>query len=223
MSERPSRVVFLHTAGMVLDSFRSRVKEEFPGLEVSHVLNESLLQDLLRGEPSNEVFERMSQQLTLVEDSGADLVVVTCSSTSPGVDIARERLGIPVLKIDDPMAELAVTSGTVIGLVCTASSTLEASSELLRAHARAAAREIELKPILLSDAYEALFAGDRDKHNRIVLDAAAELATSVDLIVLAQASLAPLQQQLAGLVDVPVLSSPDLLFAELHKLVDEPA
>jgi hypothetical protein len=53
-----------------------------------------------------------------------------------------------------------------------------------------------------------------------VLDAATELAGSVDLLVLAQASLAPLQQQLAAAVSVPVLASPDLLFAELHALVD---
>jgi Asp/Glu/hydantoin racemase len=220
MNEKPSRVAFVHTVGTVLDQFRARTKAEFPELDVFHVLNEGLLQDLLRGKPADGVFERLAEQLHVVEESGADLIVVTCSSTSPGVDVARERLGIPVLKIDDPMARLAVATAHRIGLVCTATSTLEASSKLLRNHAAAQGREIELEPILLSDAYDALLSGDRETHDRIVLAAATELAAKVDLVVLAQASLAPLQVQLAAAVSVPVLASPDLLFAELHALVD---
>lgn len=220
MAEQPSRVAFVHTVGTVLDQFRARVKEEFPSLDAFHVLNEGLLQDLLRGKPSPPVFERLGKQLEIVEQSGADLIVVTCSSTSPGVDLVRSELSVPVLKIDDPMAEQAVQTGRRIGLVCTASSTLEASSALLMNQAETAGRVVELSPILLSDAYDALLSGDRATHDRIVLAAAEQLAASVDLIVLAQASLAPLQTELAALVDVPVLASPDLLFAELHTRLD---
>jgi Asp/Glu/hydantoin racemase len=214
------RVAFIHTVGAVLDQFRNRVSQEFPDLDAFHVLNESLLQDLLRGRPSDAVFERLATQLQITEASGVDLIVVTCSSTSPGVDIARASLETPVLKIDDPMAALAVTSATRIGLVCTASSTLEASTALLRRHAQEASRHIDIKPVLLPQAYAALFAGDRLEHDTIVLAAARELATDVDLLVLAQASLAPLQKQLASSVKVPVLASPDLLFEKLHALVD---
>lgn len=213
------RVAFVHTVGAVLDQFRDRVRSEFPDLDSFHVLNESLLQDLLRGESPAAVFERLATQLEIAEASGADLIVVTCSSTSPGVDIARNALRTPVLKIDDPMASLAVTSATRIGLVCTASSTLQASTALLLQHARDASRQIDIEPVLLPQAYAALFAGDRAEHDRIVLSASCELATNVELLVLAQASLAPLRDELASSVTVPVLASPNLLFEKLHTLV----
>jgi Asp/Glu/hydantoin racemase len=214
------RVAFVHTVGGVLDQFRERVRREFPDIDAFHVLNEGLLQDLLRGTQPDEVFGRLVEQLSVVQKSGADLIVVTCSSTSPGVDLARHTLNVPVLKIDDPMARLAVTSATRIGLVCTASSTLEASSALLRQHAAAAGREIEIESVLLSKAYNALFAGDRDVHDEIVLAAATELAPRVELLVLAQASLASLRPRLSATVSVPVLASPDLLFSELHVILD---
>jgi Asp/Glu/hydantoin racemase len=213
------RAAFVHTVGAVLDQFRDRVRSEFPDLDAFHVLNESLLQDLLRGESPAAVFERLATQLEIAEASGADLIVVTCSSTSPGVDIARNTLKASVLKIDDPMASLAVRSATRIGLVCTASSTLQASTALLLQHARDTSRQVDIKPVLPPQAYAALFAGDRAEHDRIVLSAARELATTVELLVLAQASLAPLQEQLASSVKVPVLASPDLLFQKLHTLV----
>jgi Asp/Glu/hydantoin racemase len=62
------------------------------------------------------------------------MIVVTCSSTSPAVDVARRLVPQPVLKIDDPMTTEAVRRGSRIGLLCTASSTVEPSGALLRAH-----------------------------------------------------------------------------------------
>lgn len=213
------RLVFVHTVTSVLDAFRVRAVAELPGADVFHVLNEGLLQDLLHGVDSETVFAAMADQLTVVERQGAELIVMTCSSTSPGVDVARRSLGVPVLKIDDPMARRAVATGSVIGVLCTASSTMAASTQLLQDHAAELGRSVTLRPVLVDGAYDALQVGDRDTHDRLVSAAAAELAPAVDVLVLAQASLAHLQQSLTEAHGVPVLSSPPLLFDELQSLV----
>ncbi|MEW5811838.1 MAG: aspartate/glutamate racemase family protein [Actinomycetota bacterium] len=203
----------------VLDAFRARAAEDLSGADVFHVLNEGLLQDLLHGVDTDTVFAAMAAQLAVVERQGAQLIVMTCSSTSPGVDVARRSLGVPVLKIDDPMARRAVGAGSVIGVLCTASSTLAASTQLLQDHAAEQERPVTLRPVLVDGAYDALQSGDRDTHDRLVSTAAAELAPAVDVLVLAQASLAHLQQSLADAHGIPVLSSPPLLFDELQSLV----
>ena len=126
----------------------------------------------------------------------------------------------PVLKIDDPMAAEAVRSGTRIGLLCTASSTVEPSSALLRAHATQQGREVSITPLVQPDAYAALMAGDRARHDEIMSGAARDLAGCSDVLVLAQASLAHLQEDLNAALPVPVLASPPLLMqaigAALH-------
>lgn len=213
------RLAFVHTVTSVLDAFRARAAEDLSGADVFHVLNEGLLQDLLHGVDTDTVFAAMAAQLAVVERQGAQLIVMTCSSTSPGVDVARRSLGVPVLKIDDPMARRAVGAGSVIGVLCTASSTLAASTQLLQDHAAEQERPVTLRPVLVDGAYDALQSGDRDTHDRLVSTAAAELAPAVDVLVLAQASLAHLQQSLADAHGIPVLSSPPLLFDELQSLV----
>lgn len=209
------RIGFIHTVGFLVDEFRLRMRGELPDVDCFHVLDESLLQDLLRGRPRQAVYCRVVQQILAAADAGADLIVMTCSSTSPAVDIARQVLDRPILKIDDPMAEAAVATGRRIGLVCTAGSTVEPSTALLHAHAAAKAREIAVVPMLQADAYAALMRGERSEHDRLIREAVTQAAATVDTVVLAQASLAHLRDELATLLPVPVLASPALLMQAL--------
>ena len=86
---------------------------ELPHVEVVHILNETLLKDLLRFGPSPKIAERIVRQAILAADAGVDMVVFTCSSTSPSINLARQMLTIPIIKIDDPMAERAVACDDV--------------------------------------------------------------------------------------------------------------
>jgi Asp/Glu/hydantoin racemase len=215
------RVAFVHTVGFLVEDFRARMRADVPAADCFHILNESLLQDLLRGAPQPLVYRRVVDQIVLAAQAQPDLIVVTCSSTSPAVDIARRIVQQPILKIDDPMASEAARSGPRIGLLCTASSTVEPSSALLHAHAAEQGREITIKTVLRPEAYQALIAGDRARHDAILYEAAAELSSEVDVLVLAQASLAHLRDTLAAELKCPVLASPPLLMREIARLSAE--
>jgi len=217
------RIAFVHTVGFLVDDFRARTRADIPEADCFHVLNESLLQDLLRGTPQALAYRRVVAQIVLAAEARPDLIVMTCSSTSPAVDIARGLVPQPILKIDDPMAAEAVRNGVRIGLLCTATSTVEPSSALLRAHAAAQARDIHITTVLRPDAYQALMAGDRARHDAILTEAAGGLAGEVDVLVLAQASLAHLRDKLAAMLPCPVLASPPLLMREIAKFCSTPA
>ena len=213
------RIGFVHTVGFLVEDFRARMRRDLPAIECFHILNESLLQDLLRGEPKATVYRRVTEQIALAADAGADLIVMTCSSTSPAVDIARQMIAPPILKIDDPMAAEAVATGGRIGLVCTATSTVEPSSALLRAHAAAQGRDIAITPMVLPEAYAALMNGDRVRHDAIIRQGAVAAAGTIDVLVLAQASLAHLKDDLGATLALPVLASPPLLMQRLREML----
>jgi Asp/Glu/hydantoin racemase len=213
---RAPRIAFVHTVGFLVEQFRRLAQENLSGVEVFHVLNESLLKDLLRMGPSPAITRRIVQQAVLAADADVDLVVFTCSSTSPAIDVARQVISVPVLKIDDPMAEKAVSIGPRIGLLCTASSTVTPSSELLQGQAKRAGKEISISVSLAADAYEALFAGNTMRHDEIITAAALKLAETCNLIVLAQASLAHLRESIGDKIGIPVLASPPLLMERLR-------
>jgi Asp/Glu/hydantoin racemase len=185
------------------------------------MLDESLLQDLIERGSSANIDRRVAVHAIAAQDAGASVMLFTCSSTSPAIDIARRLVAIPILKIDDPMAERAVELGRRIGIVCTTKSTKGPSENLVCSHAAKRGKPIEIVSVLQSDAYEARLAGRQDRHDAIVTDAALGLAESCDVIVLAQASLAHLAQPLQGRLSVPVLSSPELCVAALSPFVTE--
>ncbi|WER47039.1 aspartate/glutamate racemase family protein [Cupriavidus sp. WKF15] len=212
-----ARIAFVHTVGFLVDEFKRLMRAQLPDIDCFHILNESLLQDLLRGSEPTLIHRRVVSQVHLAIDAGADLVVMTCSSTSPAIDIARQTANRPILKIDDPMAAEAVNCGPRIGLLCTATSTVAPSTSLLLAHAELQGRTVAIHPHVNADAYRALMAGDRATHDVLVHDAAVRLSQDVDVLVLAQASLAPLRDSLAAELDCPVLSSPPLLMRELTR------
>jgi Asp/Glu/hydantoin racemase len=205
------RLAMLHTVGILVDRFRGLLAGRIPAaVDTVHMLDESLLRDLMRDGQTPSIVRRVVGFATQAADAGADLIVFTCSSTSPAIDVARQVIGVPILKIDDPMAARAVETGARIGIVCTTSSTRGPSAELVRAHAVKVGRAVEVETMLVPGAFEALQGGRRDVHDGLVSEAALSVAARNDVLVLAQASLAHLAEPLSARASVPVLSSPPL-------------
>jgi Asp/Glu/hydantoin racemase len=220
MSVLMTRIAFIHTVAGLTEKFRALANASLAGLDVFHLLDESLLQDLIRQAPLPGIARRLVALIGLAVEGRAELIVFTCSSTSPLVDLARPLFAVPILKVDDPMAEKAVQLGARIGILCTTPSTVKPSSELVRYHAQALGREAAVEAVLVQHAFAALQKGDTDLHDALVQDAALDLAARSDVIVLAQASMAHLAQPLASRLSPPVLCSPPILIEVLQRRVN---
>jgi len=176
------------------------------------MVDESLIQDTVKsGRLRKATIRRLIEQIGSAEEAGADAVLVTCSSIGPGATLAQQLFDIPVLRVDEAMAEKAVRQADTIGVLATLRSTLEPTTALLREKAAKAGRKVELIECLCEDAFPAVLAGDTATHDRMLRQALVEDLKGVDLIVLAQASMARVVSTLAaGVLQAPVLSSPEL-------------
>jgi len=183
------------------------------------MVDESLIQDTVKaGELRKATIRRLIEQIASAEAAGADAVLVTCSSIGPGVTIAQQLFDIPVIRIDDAMAEIAVRQAHTVGVLATLRTTLDPTTALLREKAAKAGREVELVECLCEDAFPAVLAGDTATHDRLLGRALMEDMHGVDLIVLAQASMARVLSTLAsGAVHPPVLSSPELAVLSVRR------
>ncbi len=186
-----------------------------------HVLDEPLLERVRqRGHLAPEDSARLQTHVAVAEDTGADAVLVTCSTVSPCVDDVRPEANIPVIKIDEAMIAEAVARGTKIGVVATNVTTLEPTRQLLEAQADVAAKAIEIKLVLVENALPALLSGDGNTHDKLVKKAVLELADQVDVVVLAQASMARVLNAIPEAErPVPVLSSPHLALERVRGLL----
>lgn len=79
---------------------------------------------------------------------------------------------------------------------------------MIKRAAQARDKSLALRESVCAGAFEALMSGNPAKHDEIVVAAVADIAREVDLVVLAQGSMARLVPQLSERIAVPVLSSP---------------
>ena len=167
---------------------------------------------------------RLVDQTASAEAAGADAVLVTCSSIGPGVTLAQQLFEIPVLRIDEAMAEAAVRQASTIGVLATLRTTLDPTTALLRRKAAEAGRSVKLVECLCEDAFPAVLAGDTETHDRILRKALLEDLQGVDAIVLAQASMARVVATLApDALSAPVLSSPESAVLRVGQVLSLPA
>lgn len=217
---KQTRLAVLNTVPFLAERFKTMLAARYPDLDSFQMLDESLLQDLMRQGPSDAITARIVAHAQLAEQAGATAILFTCSSTSPAVDVARRAVSIPIIKIDDAMAEQAVLTGDRIAIICTTPSTRGPSKALVEEHAQRLGRVVEIEVALREDAYRALMSGDRTRHDAIIGEAAEGIADRCDVIVLAQASLAHLQEPLSQAHNVPVLASPELCVSALGAQIE---
>ena len=94
--------------------------------------------------------------------------------------------------------------------------------DLLRRCAQGLDKDVVLTPVLRDRAFTAMRSGDGARHDVIIVEALMDLAVDVDLIVLAQASMARVVATLEpGALSVPVLSSPTSGMAGLASVLAE--
>ena len=215
------RLGILHTAPFLVDVFKKMLGRRYPELESFHVVDESLIQDARRhGGMVPGIVRRIAVQVALAQEAGAEVILFTCSSTSPAVDTVRRLADVPIVKIDDAMMARAVEVGSRIGLLCTSKTTVAPSEGLLRQHAAARGRDIAISTVVDNAAYFAMREGDKAGHDAAVTMAARRLAGAVDVVVLAQASMAHLAAGLAADLPVPVLDSPSHCVEGLAASID---
>jgi Asp/Glu/hydantoin racemase len=202
---------------VLIPVFSALSAELLPDVKIFHMLDESLLKNTIAAHTLTKATTR--RIVDMVESAyrgGAGAVMVTCSSIGPAVNTARELLDFPVFRVDEAMAEAAVTRARRIGVAATLQSTMDPTVSLLKQTAARRSIQIEVVPRVSAGAFEAVTRGDVERHDSMVKAMLTELMAEVDLVVLAQASMA---RVVASMEDnaKPILSSPELAMRQVRE------
>jgi Asp/Glu/hydantoin racemase len=205
-----AKLALIHTIARLAAGYDELCDELMPDVQRFHIADEGLLQLLMAaGGMTPAIYKRFADDAVCAEQAGADLILLTCSSISPAADVARNMVSVPVLKIDEPMADQAVALGRRIGLVGTAETALKATTQLIQSRARLAGKEVQVEPIFCAGAHKLMLAGDMDRHDQLVIGHLRRALQDSDVVVLAQGSMARVADQIpAAERRVPILSSP---------------
>lgn len=215
-------IALIHTVKSVANTFDEKVREVLS--EEVKIYN--LLDDYLAIHPNevgaftNNNKDRLYHDLKNAERTGADLIVVTCSTLTPVVEEIRPFLSVPVMAIDDAMGKKAVTLGSRILILATAESTVSPTRNKLKKEAVSQGIEVEISSLVNMEAFKALKKSDMIRHDELLRDQAKEI-TGYDCIVLAQASMAHLEKEISEITGIEVISSPGLCLLEIRKFMEK--
>ncbi|MFE9401427.1 aspartate/glutamate racemase family protein [Streptomyces sp. NPDC006530] len=195
-------LALLHTSPVHVPVFDALRDQDAPGLELRHVVDEQLLARARELGP-DAVSEAVGSVLAEAVAEGADAVLCTCSTIGAVAEAASASLGVPVLRVDRPMAAAAVARGRRIAVVAAVASTLEPTAALIREEA--GDRPLALRMVPAEHAWPYFESGDAETYVTEIARTVDAL-TDVDVVVLAQASMAPAAERTT--LKVPVLASP---------------
>ena len=203
---------------IIFNPFGKPFAEANPDIEVYNIMDDSLLVDTRKyNGMTPTIASRMLNYAKAAEASGADGVICTCTSVNHATKMIRPLLNIPMINIEEPVAEMAAKSGKRIGVMGTIPTSPGAISCEIEEKAAEMGKEIEIVPVVVDGAFDVLCAGDRDKHDEMVCEALYKLSKEVDCIAFAQISMSLLKHEP---VDVPLFKIGASGFDKIKELMN---
>lgn len=207
-------ITFFHTSPAHVATFDRLLAVMAPEVQARHLVDEDVLHQARDGgQLTPEMRSRVAQDIQSLTsgDTSDAIILCTCSTIGGCAESHSGEHGSTILRVDRPMARRAVEIGARIILAATLASTLKPTAELLQDEAARAGKSIEIIEVLCEGAWAKFEAGDRAGYFRAIAAALREPARHADVIVLAQASMAGVED-VAGdsEISIPILSSPRL-------------
>lgn len=215
------KVALFHTSIATVEMMKALIAEKCPDIEVVHIIEEAMIKDVMKNKGVTPMISaRIAQYVKAAEAAECSVFMTACSSIGKIVENCQFMTDMQLARIDTAMIEKALANGKNISVLATVSTTLDPTIEYIERLSKAKSGNYNIEPHLIPYAFDALLSGDKEKHNRLVLETLKNVASKADVIILAQASMAGAIPNDFTL-DVPLLTSPELGIMALAKLAKE--
>lgn len=200
---------FFHTSPAHSATFRALVAELLPEAEVIEVVDEVVLAQARHlGVRDVRVIGAVADRLAELVD--ADVVVCTCSTLGGVAEDVGRAAGTEVVRVDRSMVERAVELASAgrgrVAVVAVLASTVGPTTELFDEVMLTTGADVAVAVHVVDGAWDRFEAGDTEGYLDAIAERLPAIARSVDVVVLAQASMAPVVARIDA--TVPILSSP---------------
>ncbi|MDS7906250.1 aspartate/glutamate racemase family protein [Klebsiella pasteurii] len=203
------KIAMLHTSSATLAMMQQLIADIMPEVEVMHLVEESMIKQVMKaGGVTPNIAARIADYVHIAEKADCDIFITACSSIGTAVEQCQFLTPLQLARIDSAMVKEAIEKGERIAVLATVATTLKPTLDYVQRKIQESGKPRAVTPILMEEAFHALLAGEMDTHDRIVADGLKTAFSQADVVILAQASMARVLQQLPT-PPVPVLTSPE--------------
>lgn len=203
------KIAMLHTSSATLAMMQQLIADIMPEVEVMHLVEESMIKQVMKaGGVTPNIAARIADYVHIAEKADCDIFITACSSIGTAVEQCQFLTPLQLARIDSAMVKEAIEKGERIAVLATVATTLKPTLDYVQRKIQESGKPRAVTPILMEEAFHALLAGEMDTHDRIVADGLKTAFSQADVVMLAQASMTRVLQQLPT-PPVPVLTSPE--------------
>jgi aspartate/glutamate racemase len=212
-----TRIALIHATPLAMQPVIDAFDRGWREAETMNLLDDALSADLARaGYLDTHMKQRIAALATYAAGTGVAGILFTCSAFGAAIEAVAGQSLMPVLKPNEAMFEEVLRVGRTIGLLATFQPAIPSLEQEFTAMAEAQGKRTKLESVWVPNAMEALTAGDADRHDRLIAEAAAGLS-HCDAIMLGQFSMARARDAVEKAVSTPILTSPDSAVAKLRE------
>jgi len=214
-------LIYTSTTPELIELVEQEVKKQLgDGVELLSLQDPSILAEVREaGYVTTAPAARLIGMYMKAAEEGVDAMLNLCSSVGEVADCVQDTaryIGVPIVRVDEEMCREAVRLGSRIGVMATLPTTLTPTKNTVTRVAREAGKHVELVDCLVDGA----FGLDQEQFRARLTDAAAAIAEKVDVVVLAQGSMAYAEPHLERVYGKPFLGSPRFGAAALKKALE---
>lgn len=220
------RIALIHALEDSVAPSRKAFADNWPEAFTFDLLDTSLSSDrahvgFLRADIYRR-FEDLGRYASGTTGKGGDTagILFTCSAFGPAIDAVKSMLPIPVLRPNESAFRTALKKGRRIGLIVTFRPSAMTLTQELQDIASANGAQLDVKTVVVEGALEALQRGDSERHDTLAREAALELSSNCDCLILGQFSLARAKTVIAKTIKhIPIITTPDAAVQELREMI----
>jgi hypothetical protein len=214
------RIALIHATPVSVEPIGAAFRELWPEASCWNLLDDSLSPDLqAAGRLTPAIKERFLRLGDYCALCGADAILFTCSAFGEAIEGVQARLSIPVQKPNEAMIEEALGIGRRIGMLATADTSIRSMRPEFEAAAAARGIDLAFETAAVPAARRALMAGERGRHDDLVVERAARFC-ECDVLALTQVSMAYVAPRIAPVPGRRVLTTPASAIRKLRAALD---
>ena len=187
-SDFKGTIAVLNTVYQTVPMMKNSILEYLPNANVINFVDDSIL-PMIKEDPSTMEYsyEKFLMFAKIAEKQNASIIVNACSTVCGFKDYAKDKIDLPVLRIDEEVAKVIAQNSKRIAVLATMSTTVIPSTEIIRSKL---GKDAVVDTFLLDNAAAFNAKGDKMSHDKTIAHKINTIGDEYDSIFLAQASMA---------------------------------
>ncbi len=128
-----TNIAILHTVQQSIGILNKKIKDKYQDVNIINILDDSILPALASKEASaEEIYLKLQQYCEFAIKAHAQYILIACATICPFADYVKNKLDIPIIRIDEAMADFIAKEKHNIHIIGTINSSLKALPDLIK-------------------------------------------------------------------------------------------